>query len=79
VQEIIFGITGSFAAIRILQWHHRWPVLNRKPFNCDVCLSGWLALVACFLPDIVLLPMTAFFTASFITALLNKYVWKFLG
>jgi hypothetical protein len=77
MQEIIFGITGSFAAIRIYQWHLRYPVLNRKPFNCDVCLAGWLSLLAYVLPDMILLPAMYFFTAAFITSILNRYLWKY--
>jgi hypothetical protein len=77
MQEIIFGITGSFAAIRLYQWHVRYPVLNRKPFNCDVCLAGWLALTAYFLPDMIVLPALYFFSAAFISSLLNRYLWKF--
>ncbi len=38
----------SFILVNGLNIHkiHRW--LNRKPFACDVCMAGWLALPYCW-------------------------------
>jgi hypothetical protein len=63
ITAIVFGIGFSFAAIKSIQWQLRWPVLNRKPFNCSTCLAGWAALIGYFIPAIVLEPLTAFLTA----------------
>ena len=73
---IAFGVVFSFAMINVVKRHKRYSYLNRKPFNCSVCLSGWAALVAYFLPISILYPMISFFADVFITSLLNTYVWK---
>lgn len=28
---------------------HRWhKILNRKPFACEACMSGWIAVILCW-------------------------------
>jgi hypothetical protein len=70
---VAFGVVFSFAMISVVQWHKRYSWLNRKPFNCSVCLSGWAALVAYFLPISILYPLITFFAAVFITSMINKW------
>lgn len=38
----IFGICLSFVLVEILNLKTYLP---KKPFNCGVCMSGWLTLV----------------------------------
>lgn len=35
----------AIVAVKILQLHITFPSLNRKPFSCETCLSGWFCLV----------------------------------
>lgn len=41
-QIIIFAVSLSFCITKV------WQPLQIKPFNCMMCLTGWLSLVACF-------------------------------
>ena len=45
--EIILSSCLAWVIVNVLELHrlHHW--LNRKPFACDVCLSGWVALFYC--------------------------------
>ena len=58
---IIFA-APAFAYLLILayRWHERFPFLNRKPFNCVVCLSAWTGISLFFLPDVVAQAVAAF-------------------
>jgi hypothetical protein len=58
---IIFA-APAFAYLLILayRWHERFPFLERKPFNCVVCLSAWIGISLFFLPDVVAQAVAAF-------------------
>ena len=68
---ILFGIGFSFAMTMSTQWHLRFPVLNRKPFNCGSCLAGWAATVAYFIPENYTAPFTVFLAANMIYYLIH--------
>lgn len=38
----------AWVLVKVLQIHkwHKW--LNRKPFACETCLAGWLAIPYCW-------------------------------
>jgi hypothetical protein len=43
--EIIYACAIAFVWVQILQMPYRFKgKLNTKPFNCQVCLSGWITL-----------------------------------
>jgi hypothetical protein len=45
---LIIPITAALFAfhfIDVLRIPERWRVLYRKPFNCNLCLSFWVALL----------------------------------
>lgn len=41
----VYACCGAIVFVYMLQFHLMFPRLNRKPFNCDVCLSGWFSLI----------------------------------
>ena len=43
MMTILYAICLGWVLVNILQIHRRHPLLNRKPFSCDVCLAGWIA------------------------------------
>ena len=45
IAQILFSFSMAFVATEVLhvkEWH---ILLNRKPFKCCVCMSGWFALL----------------------------------
>jgi hypothetical protein len=45
--SIIYSICFAYVLVNVLQWHILLNIItgknfNRKPFNCEVCLSGWI-------------------------------------
>ena len=45
VEVILYAFCIAYVIVRFLEiknWHR---LLNRKPFKCLVCMSGWTALV----------------------------------
>ncbi len=38
----LYSIATAFFFIEIYGLHYRLPKLNRKPFNCLPCFSGWM-------------------------------------
>jgi hypothetical protein len=38
---ILQAIAISWFLINKVQWHYRFKFLSRKPFNCEVCMTGW--------------------------------------
>ena len=66
----ITAVLLSWVLIDVLRLPERYALLNRKPFNCALCLSFWLALLICFLPDKV--QQIAFITL--VTASIAAYV-----
>lgn len=43
----------SFFFIDVLRVPERFKFLYRKPFNCNLCLSFWVALTLWFVPEII--------------------------
>ena len=41
----VLAACGAFVFVYILQLHRIFKVLDRKPFNCEVCLAGWFSLI----------------------------------
>ena len=44
VEVILYAFCIAYVIVRFLEiknWHR---LLNRKPFKCLVCMSGWIAL-----------------------------------
>lgn len=45
IEQILYSFSIAFVIVRFLEiknWHR---LLNRKPFKCLICMSGWAALV----------------------------------
>lgn len=45
IEQILYSFSIAFVIVRFLEiknWHR---LLNRKPFKCLICMSGWTALV----------------------------------
>lgn len=47
----IAAVLLAWLFIEVLRVPERWKL--RKPFNCMMCLSFWLALVLCFVPHFI--------------------------
>lgn len=52
IVTIFFSVASSFVLINYVQWQY-WNIdlgilednlFDRKPFNCEGCLSGWISL-----------------------------------
>lgn len=70
---IILCACLSWVLINSLKWQtwHKW--LYRKPFACEPCLSGWLALPFCWHGWLTPFYMAgAMVAAIVITAVINK-------
>lgn len=46
-EVIIIAISIAFFLVETYRWHYRFDILNRKPFSCMTCLSGWLSMGLC--------------------------------
>lgn len=46
--ELILSSCLAWIAVNVLEIHHLHRSLYRKPFACDTCLSGWVAMVYCW-------------------------------
>lgn len=68
--ELSLGCASlAFVLVNILELPKFNKLLMRKPFACDMCLSGWLALFICF--DGLLTPLWMCLTMV-ATILINK-------
>jgi hypothetical protein len=47
VKIILYAICSAFVWVDVLQIPFRFPILKRKPFNCQICMSGWLVIFYC--------------------------------
>jgi len=64
---LIIPITAALFAfhfIDVLRIPERWRVLYRKPFNCNLCLSFWVALLLWLVPTIFVEKLFTAFMAS---------------
>jgi hypothetical protein len=64
---LIIPITAALFAfhfIDVLRIPERWRVLYRKPFNCNLCLSFWVALLLWLVPPIFVKVLFTGFMAS---------------
>jgi hypothetical protein len=56
---VIHSICLAFVITEVLQFHRKVKWLNHKPFNCGLCLSGWVTLGLCLYQgeNILLMPV----------------------
>lgn len=40
-QILIFAVSLSFCITQV------WKPIKSKPFNCMMCMSGWISLIGC--------------------------------
>jgi hypothetical protein len=68
------AICTSYVLKFVIQWHYKIKWLNRKPFNCAVCLAGWLTLLFWLVPQIHILGwMAVSMTLGYVAfALINR-------
>ncbi len=68
---LIIPITAclfAFYFIEVLRVPERWPkILYRKPFNCNICLSFWVALLLWLVPPIFVKVLFTGFAASILS------------
>ena len=57
----------AFFFIDVLRIPERFKILNRKPFNCNFCLSFWTALLLWAVPDQYVKVLFTAFAASILT------------
>ena len=50
MKEILLAACGAFVCVEMLQLHIAFRI-QRKPFNCEVCLAGWFTLLLFILPS----------------------------
>lgn len=71
MKEILLATCGAFVCVNMLQLHmiFKW---NRKPLNCDVCISGWFCLLLS-VPYVYWLHIPFYMAAAMVTtAVLNS-------
>ena len=44
----ILSACGGWVFVNVLEFHKRFRIINFKPLNCDVCMSGWIYLALSF-------------------------------
>jgi hypothetical protein len=67
---LIIPITAALFAfhfIDVLRIPERWQFLYRKPFNCNLCLSFWVALLLWLAPPIFVKVLFTGFAASILS------------
>jgi hypothetical protein len=67
--EIILSSSMAWILVNKFNWQRFW---NVKPINCDVCLSGWFALILTF-DWLSPFYMSA---AMLMTIIINKYIFE---
>jgi ABC-type dipeptide/oligopeptide/nickel transport system permease component len=45
IEQLIYSFSIAYVLVRFLEIKNWHPILNRKPFKCLVCMSGWVALI----------------------------------
>jgi hypothetical protein len=48
MDKVILSSCLGWVLVNCLQIHRWHPILFRKPFACDVCMAGWIALGYCW-------------------------------
>lgn len=46
--NLILSSCTAFIFVHVLQFWTWHPALKRKPFACETCMAGWIALPACW-------------------------------
>jgi len=74
VNELL-AACGAFVFVEVLRLHRMIPGLNRKPFACSVCMSGWFSLLLNFVDYWLYVPFkmaVAMVITILLTGLINK-------
>jgi hypothetical protein len=50
MKDLLLASCGAFVFVNILQIDIVFGI-KRKPFTCDICMSGWFFLLLYFLPE----------------------------
>jgi len=45
IEQILYSFSIAYVIVRFLEIKNWHSLLNRKPFKCLICMSGWTALV----------------------------------
>lgn len=59
--------------ITLNRFPERWNI-NYKPFNCEMCLSAWVAIALFFLPTITTEIALVMFSASIAAPLFRNFI-----
>lgn len=70
--SILTGVMLAGVIIYVLRLPERYKFLNRKPFNCFMCLSFWCALVAYFIPFEITEPLFCSLSAMWLAVWITK-------
>lgn len=49
--EMFIAACGSFVWVNILRLHY-----GKKPFACETCMAGWMAIITCIRYEWFLIP-----------------------
>lgn len=75
----------SFFMVEIVRWHKRMYdplandfILDRKPFNCTTCLSGWTGFIVSILSGYLFESFLVMFISAVAGLILDNGVKKYL-
>jgi len=68
--QALFGVCMAFILVEVVNLK---VYINKKPFNCGMCMSGWITLVLCLIDGSIVLWM---FPAMVGYILLEKIFYK---
>lgn len=72
----IFAILFSVYWFIFLQVPRRYPYINFKPFNCEICLPVWVAGLAYLIPDNIIAIAVNMLGAGVLTAIIIRLMNK---
>lgn len=45
IEQIFYSFSIAYVIVRFLEIRNWHSLLNRKPFKCLICMSGWTCLI----------------------------------
>lgn len=75
---IIFSACFAFYSVEVVQWYRyiKFIDLDRKPFNCTVCMSAWVGLLTGIFNNIGHESIYTMFIAGVAGLILKQLIYK---
>jgi hypothetical protein len=74
IYTVLAAPSLAYLLILAYGWHLRFPFLDRKPFNCVVCLSAWTGILLFLMPEVISQGVAAFAISGIIGKILYNNI-----